>query len=70
MANDTLNGFAVALTLHNGGWQTIRVSRLTNAWLVTIRDKGGEYERMFSYDGQVREYLMGRLETAREHHTL
>lgn len=67
MAKNTLNGFAVALTLQNGCSQTIRVSKRKSFWLVTIKDAGGSYDRTFEKDWLVREYLMGRMETARDY---
>lgn len=63
-----LEGFAMSLVLQNGGWQIIRVSKTDMGWLVTLRDMGGEYERLIWSDKDTKAYLFERMMSARSYH--
>lgn len=51
-----------------GGKQRMSVEYRRGLWVAVMRDKGGEFERTFNTDREMREYVDMRKETATHVH--
>lgn len=51
-----------------GGKQRVSVEYRRSLWVVVMKDKGGEFERTFNTDREVREYIGMRRAAAKHVH--